>query len=98
MPSKKKPTKPKTEYASIRIPKVLQEEASNYAAARSRSATKQIEHWARIGKIAEDNPDLTYNDIIGILEGMKAAERGDVVEVAMEDFDKFFSDEDEIAS
>ena len=89
MPSKKKPTKPKTEYASIRIPKVLQEEASNYAAARSRSATKQIEHWARIGKIAEDNPDLTYNDIIGILEGAAELHRGEGIVVTFEEIDDY---------
>lgn len=33
----------------------------------SRSVTKQIEHWAKIGHIAEDNPDLTYTQIKDIL-------------------------------
>jgi len=27
------------------------------------SIAKQIEHWARIGRIAEENPDLTYEFI-----------------------------------
>jgi hypothetical protein len=29
---------------------------------------KQIEHWAKIGKIAEENPDLPYEFIQKILE------------------------------
>lgn len=34
-----------------------------YAKSDKRSVPKQIEHWARIGKIAEENPDLTYEFI-----------------------------------
>ncbi len=30
------------------------------AKALSRTAPKQIEHWAKIGEIMEDNPDLPY--------------------------------------
>lgn len=33
-------------------------EAKRYAGAFSRSTPKQIEHWAKIGKLVEDNPDL----------------------------------------
>jgi hypothetical protein len=33
----------------------------------SRSVPKQIEYWSRIGKITEENPDLTYKFIHEIL-------------------------------
>ena len=32
--------------------------AKSYAAAEHRSVPKQIENWARLGKAAEDNPEL----------------------------------------
>ncbi|WFE68180.1 hypothetical protein P8S54_08125 [Thiomicrospira sp. R3] len=46
--------------ASIRIDQTLFEKASIMAQAASRSIPKQIEHWAKIGEIMEDNPDLPY--------------------------------------
>jgi hypothetical protein len=30
------------------------------AKAMTRKAPKQIEHWAKIGEMVEDNPDLPY--------------------------------------
>ena len=39
----------------------------------SRSAPKQIEYWTRIGRIAEENPDLPYAFIKDMLLGMKEA-------------------------
>ena len=49
-------------------------EANKYAAVYSRSIPKQIEHWIKIGRIAEESPDLPYNfikDILFSLEEMK---------------------------
>jgi hypothetical protein len=49
-------------------------EANKYAAVFSRSVPKQIEHWIKIGRIAEENPDLPYSfvkDILISLEEMK---------------------------
>lgn len=37
------------------------------AAHQRRSIPKQIEYWSKIGKIAEENPDLTYALIRDIL-------------------------------
>lgn len=48
------------------------------ASLNSRSVPKQIEHWAKIGKIAEENPDLPYDFIMGVLEANEEIERGDV--------------------
>ena len=46
-------------------------EAHKYAAVFSRSVPKQIEHWAKIGRIAEENPDLPYSFIKDILLSME---------------------------
>ena len=37
------------------------------AQAMHRSIPKQIEHWARLGKIAEENPDLPIGFVKDIL-------------------------------
>ena len=46
--------------ASIRLDKDLVEKASFMAKALNRTTPKQIEHWAKIGEMMEDNPDLPY--------------------------------------
>lgn len=48
---------------SIRLDEDFVSDAKVYADATSRSIPKQIEHWARIGRIAEDNPDLPFSFI-----------------------------------
>lgn len=52
---------------TIKISDNLVDEARRYGKAYSRSMPKQIEYWSRIGKIAEENPDLTYGFIKDIL-------------------------------
>ena len=44
----------------------------------SRSCAKQIEHWAKIGRIVEENPDLPYNFILGALIAKQELDNGDV--------------------
>lgn len=46
--------------ASIRLDANLVEKASIMAKALNRTTPKQIEHWAKIGEMMEDNPDLPY--------------------------------------
>jgi hypothetical protein len=46
--------------SSIRLEETLVSKAKIIGDAQSRSPAKQIEHWAKIGKIMEDNPDLPY--------------------------------------
>lgn len=46
--------------ASIRLDASLVAKANIMAKALNRTAPKQIEHWARIGEIMEENPDLSY--------------------------------------
>lgn len=40
----------------------------------NRSIAGQIEYWAKIGRVAEDNPDLTYEFIKDILISQQEAE------------------------
>jgi hypothetical protein len=52
---------------TIKLSDALVQEARRFGAAQSRSVPKQIEYWSRIGKIAEDNPDMPYRFIKDIL-------------------------------
>ena len=62
---------------AIRISERLVKEAKKYSNVDHRSITGQIEHWARIGKCAEDNPDLTYSLIKEILIGLEELDQGE---------------------
>jgi hypothetical protein len=59
---------------SAKLPDKLLDEARRYASPNSRSVPKQIEFWSRIGKIAEENPDLPYGFIKGILVSLEEYE------------------------
>lgn len=52
--------------------------AKIHSLVQSRSVPKQIEHWARIGRIAEENPDLSYAAIKGMLMGLEDMKVGNV--------------------
>lgn len=63
---------------TVNLSDELVAEAKRYAAAMSRSTPKQIEHWAKIGQIAEENPDMPYDFIKDILLGLQQISDGDV--------------------
>jgi hypothetical protein len=65
---------------AVRITEELLNEAKKTSKVDHRSITGQIEHWARIGKCAEENPDLTYSLIKEILVGMAELEAGEKTE------------------
>ena len=52
---------------AVKLSDELVFKASIRAKVLSRSTTGQIEYWANIGQIAEDNPDLSYAFIKDIL-------------------------------
>lgn len=54
----------------VKIDNNIVAQAKTYGKAENRSATRQVEYWVRIGKIAQDNPDLHYEDITKILLGV----------------------------
>jgi hypothetical protein len=59
---------------AVRVSGDLVREAKIFSKIDKRSVTGQIEHWARIGKCAEENPDLTYSLIKEILIGLTELE------------------------
>lgn len=65
---------------AVRISDELLNEAKKFSKIDHRSLTGQIEHWARIGKCAEENPDLTYDLIKEILIGMAELDQGEKTE------------------
>jgi len=65
---------------AVRVSEDLVREAKIFSRVDKRSITGQIEHWARIGKCAEENPDLTYSLIKEILVGLVELEEGDFSE------------------
>ena len=62
---------------AVRVSKKLVQDAKIYSKIDNRSITGQIEHWARIGKCAEENPDLTYSLIKEIFIGMAELDHGE---------------------
>ncbi len=66
-----------TNGTTVKLSDKLINDARRYGNACSRSIPKQIEYWARIGKIAEDNPDLSYDFIKGMLIAKQEADDGE---------------------
>jgi len=62
---------------AVRVFDELVREAKIFSKIDQRSITGQIEHWAKIGKCAEENPDLTYGLIKEILIGLVELEQGE---------------------
>ena len=65
---------------AVIISKNLLQEARKYSKIDHRSLTGQIEHWASLGKCAEENPDLTYGLIKEILLGIHELDHGEKTE------------------
>ncbi|MBT4285875.1 MAG: hypothetical protein HOD92_00945 [Deltaproteobacteria bacterium] len=62
---------------AIRISDKLVSEAKKYSRIDHRSITGQVEHWAQIGKCAEENPDLPYHFIKELLIGIEELDNGE---------------------
>jgi hypothetical protein len=63
---------------AVRLPEEIVKDAQKYASLSLRSVPKQIEYWYRLGKIADENPDLPLDFIKGVLEGKIEMEQGEV--------------------
>ena len=63
---------------SIKLNEKLVKNARNVGKIENRSAPKQIEFWAKVGRIAMENSDLTYEMIRDILIGQAQAEAGEL--------------------
>ena len=62
---------------TIKLPEEIIAEARKYAALHSRSLPKQVEYWFKIGKMAEENPDLPYTMLKDILLARAEVEAGE---------------------
>jgi hypothetical protein len=65
---------------AVRISEELVDEAKRFSRIDHRSLAGQIEHWARMGKCAEENPDLSYTLIKEILIGLDELDQGEKTE------------------
>jgi hypothetical protein len=65
---------------AVRISGNLAEEARKFSRVEHRSVAGQVELWARIGKCADETPDLTYDLIKDILIGIEELEQGEISE------------------
>ena len=52
---------------NVKLSESLVDQARHHAVIQHRSLPKQIEYWSKIGKIAEENPDLPFSLIREIL-------------------------------
>lgn len=59
--------------ATVKLSKGIITDAKIMSKALNRSLAGQIEHWAKIGKLAEENPDLNYAFIKNILIAQQEA-------------------------
>lgn len=61
---------------SVRLDTELVDKAAIMAKAHHRTTPKQIEYWAKIGEIMEDNPDLPYEFVSQTLIAQAEKEAG----------------------
>ena len=62
--------------AAVKLSEQIVSEAKIISKALNRSVSGQIEHWAKIGRLAEENPDLTYEFIKNLLIAQQEAKLG----------------------
>ncbi|MHB1947798.1 MAG: ParD-like family protein [Gammaproteobacteria bacterium] len=63
----------------VKISDELHEAAKLMAKAMSRSINSQAEYWMRVGKLVEENPTVTYKEILEILINQASAGTMDYV-------------------
>lgn len=65
---------------AIKLSELLIEQVKPAARALHRSVAEQIEYWARLGKAAEENPDLPIQMLQDMLVSMEEVKAGNVNE------------------
>jgi len=65
---------------AVRISDKLVNDAKVQSRVDNRSLTGQIEYWAKIGKIAEENPDIPYTLLKEILIGLELLDSNQGIE------------------
>jgi len=64
--------------SAVKLSETIVSEAKVMSRALNRSIAGQIEHWAKIGKLAEENPELTYEFIKNILIAQQEIHEGKI--------------------
>jgi len=64
----------------VKLSDELINDARPYATAMHRSIPKQIEYWARLGKAAEENPDVPISMIQDLFISLEEAKAGNLTE------------------
>ena len=65
---------------AIKLSDALVADAKIHGKAQHRTPPGQIEYWAKVGKIADENPDLTLGFVKDMLTGLEESAAGDVSE------------------
>jgi hypothetical protein len=63
---------------AVKLSDELVESAKIHAAAAQRTTAQQIEYWARLGKAADENPELPLQFIKDTLQALQEATAGQV--------------------
>jgi len=74
-------------HASIKLSRTLVDEARRHAETMHRSVGAQVEHWARLGRLYENAPGVTVNQVRATLERGRKLE-----DMTTEEQDAFFDD------
>ncbi|CDH31685.1 ParD-like family protein [Xenorhabdus bovienii] len=74
---------------SVRLDDEFVNDVRIHVEASSRSILKKIEHWAKMGRIAEENPDLPYSFIHEILFAQKEVEHGRMSKLSEKNYPLF---------
>jgi hypothetical protein len=64
---------------AVKLSDEVVKDVKAYATLFHRSVPKQIEFWIKVGKAAEENPDLPYNFIKGTLMALEEEKHEDYV-------------------
>ena len=83
---------PNMSTSPLRLDSALVAAARREGSIKKRSAPKQIEFWAELGKAVEQV--LNYNDVFAVIQGLKKIKVESVESVAVDPADVFNSLED----
>ncbi len=61
---------------AVKISDALAKDAVLFAKVKHRSMAGQVEYWAKLGKVADENPDLPISFIKNILLGKAQLQAG----------------------
>ncbi len=68
----------------VKLSDNLVSDAAAHGKVAHRTPPKQIEYWAKIGKVAEENPDLPLSFMLDILTSVRESDVNDVSEYQFE--------------